>query len=89
MIKPFVGIVLFAAFIPSISVAGNPARCYSISDQDQKNQCLAVTQNQKAFCYSIKNSDLKNSCLAQVGGEKNRCYSINDRDQKERCLAEY
>lgn len=86
--KLFAGILLFAALIPSISLAGNPAHCYSIKDQNQKNHCLAVTQKQMALCYSITNSDMKNACLAQVGGEKSRCYSINDRDQKERCLAE-
>jgi hypothetical protein len=74
----FFHIVFVAAFIPSVSMAGNPAHCYSIKDQDQKG-----------LCYSILNSDMKNSCLAQVGGDRSRCYSINDRDQKERCLAEH
>lgn len=89
MTNSFFRIAFVAAFIPSVSMAGNPAHCYSIKDQDQKNQCLAVTQNQKGLCYSIRNSDMKNSCLAQVGGGRSRCYSINDRDQKERCLAEH
>ncbi|SDT86655.1 hypothetical protein SAMN05216296_0030 [Pseudomonas pohangensis] len=87
--KKFFCALLITALLPSVSQAGNPALCYSIKNQDQKNQCLAVTQNQKALCYSIKDSDMKNACLAQVGGEQSRCYSIKDREQKERCLAEY
>lgn len=40
------------------------ANCYSISDQDKRNFCLAKTKQQSSYCYSIRNNDNKNECLA-------------------------
>ena len=63
------------------------ANCYSISDQDKRNFCLAKTKQQSSYCYSIRESDSRNMCLAQVKSTRSYCYSIRNSDNKNECLA--
>lgn len=79
---------LFALLLSNVCIAQS-SNCYAIRDNDLKNECLAVIQNNPSKCYAIKNSDLKNSCLAKVNNRKSTCYSIKDKDQKSRCLSDF
>ena len=63
--------------------------CYSISNSDAKNLCLATAKNDASYCYSISNQDQKNMCLAVVKRDKSYCYSISSQDQKNMCLANF
>lgn len=65
--------LLFIAALASPSGWADANKCYSIKDVDMKNDCLAVTKNDKNKCYSIKDKDMKNSCLARIGGQKSKC----------------
>ena len=63
------------------------ADCYSISDQDKRNFCLAKSKQQSSYCYSVRESDSRNMCLAQVKNTRSYCYSIRNSDNKNECLA--
>ena len=63
--------------------------CYSISNSDAKNFCLATANNSASYCYSISGQDQKNMCLAVVNRSKSYCYSISNTDQKNMCLASF
>lgn len=76
-------LILSLSVIPVIAQAD----CYSIKDNDMKNNCLAMQKNETSYCYSIKDADMKNYCLAKLKHERSYCYSIKDRNTKEECLA--
>ena len=80
-IKP---IIVICSLLASTTAIAN---CYSISNADNKNVCLAKNKRQSSYCYSVNNSDLKNNCLAQVKHERSYCYSIKNNDLKNECLA--
>lgn len=80
--KLIVGLALLVA--PIVAAAN----CYSIRDQDLRNQCLATTKGSSSYCYSIRDPDMKNLCMARVRGSRSYCYSIRDDDTKNLCLAE-
>lgn len=50
--------------ITGLAFAG-ASSCYSISNRDSKNFCLAVVGKQKSYCYNISSRDDKNACLAR------------------------
>lgn len=75
--------VLFIGFIPTLVMAN----CYSIRDNDLKNNCLAMDKNNSSYCYSIKDNDMKNYCLAKIQQSRSYCYSIKNSDIKNECLS--
>ncbi len=75
--------------ITSLNTLADASSCYSISNQDSKNICLAQAKHEKSYCYSVSDSDRKNYCLAVVGNEKSYCYSISSKDAKNDCLARF
>lgn len=75
--------------IISMNTLADTSSCYSISNQDSKNICLAQAKHEKSYCYSVNDKDRKNYCLAVVGNEKSYCYSISSRDAKNDCLARF
>lgn len=81
--------LLTLLLISSISAYADASNCYSISNQDSKNICLAQTKHEKSYCYSVSDRDRKNYCLAVVGNEKSYCYSISSSDAKNECLARF
>ena len=86
--EDFLKYLLFITLVLSqLAFAGDASNCYSISNSDSKNYCLAAAKNEKSYCYSISDSDRKNMCLAQVGRERSYCYSISSSDAKNQCLA--
>ena len=78
-----------ALMLPPSGRAADSGRCYSSRDADLKNQCLAITRQDKSRCYAIRDSDMKNACLAELGNDRSRCYSIRDRDRRQGCLARF
>ena len=75
--------------LANINVFADASSCYSISNQDAKNMCLAEAKHEKSYCYSVSDRDRKNYCLAVVGNEKSYCYSIASSDGKNECLARF
>ncbi len=78
-----------ALTIFSAGAYAGASSCYSISNQDSKNLCLAQAKHEKSYCYSVNDRDRKNYCLAIVGNEKSYCYSISSSDAKNECLARF
>jgi hypothetical protein len=74
--------------ITGLAFAG-ASSCYSISNRDSKNFCLAQAKQEKSYCYSIGDRDQKNFCLAVVSKQKSYCYNISSRDDKNACLARF
>ncbi len=75
--------------ITSFGAFADASSCYSISNQDSKNLCLAQAKQDKSYCYSVSDRDRKNYCLAVVGNDKSYCYSISSSDGKNECLARF
>jgi len=69
---------------PSYAAGEN---CYSISNSDAKNFCLATARNDDGYCINIDSADKRNMCLAMVRRNKGYCYNIDGADQRNMCLA--
>jgi len=67
--KIFITLTIFSSAPFSLpAIAKDTSDCYSISDSDSKNACLAIAKKDTSYCYSINKSDTKNACL---GAAKN------------------
>lgn len=75
-------LILTLAVFPALANAD----CYSIRDNDMKNNCLAMEKHETSYCYSIRDNDKKNYCLAKLKHERSYCYSIKDNNTKNECL---
>jgi|GEM_PF-600504 len=62
-------------------------RCHNIEERDQRNLCLAITENRSARCRSISSLDTRQFCLAYIDKNATRCYSIRNKDSRNMCLA--
>jgi hypothetical protein len=80
-------LLLILPLLMTQSANANESSCYSISNVDQKNVCLALVKKQSSYCYSVQNTDTKNICLAQTKMQRRYCYSISSPDVKKQCLA--
>ena len=80
-------LLLILPLLVTQPVQANASSCYSISNVDQKNVCLALAKRQSSYCYSVQNTDTKNICLAQTKMQRSYCYSISSADVKKQCLA--
>jgi len=79
-------LLLLTLFTSSVFASSS---CYSISNKDQKNYCLAKAKGQSSYCYSVSDRDKKNMCLAEVKGQKSYCYSISNSNTKNMCLSNF
>lgn len=81
--------IFLSSFI-SIPAFADASYCYSITNQDQKNYCLAQAKRDSSYCYSIYNDQAKkNMCLAVVKNDSSYCYSIyNNQNMKNSCLGQ-
>lgn len=46
--------------------ASDSATCYTISDADARNFCLAKARRESSMCYAIQRTDVRAACLAEV-----------------------
>ena len=79
-------LVSLLALILSSQSFANEATCYSITDQDRKQHCLALAKDQVSYCLAIKDNDLKSHCQAQVTEDKSYCNGIKDAAFKSKCF---
>lgn len=63
------------------------ANCWQIGNNDRRNFCLAISQNNDNYCWQISSNNQKNYCLALVKRDKNYCWQIDDFDTRQECLA--
>jgi len=61
-------ITAMLVLLSSLSVAAaDTGACYSISDADVRNFCIAKAKNDRSVCYTIQRADMRAQCLAEVG----------------------
>ena len=83
----FVGAVALILNVAPAFAGGNTNACYSITDHDRRNACLAEAKKDKGTCYSIMDHDKRAMCQAKTSGDKSACYSIQDHNQRNACMA--
>lgn len=81
--------LFFVAAIFSLNAFAAGNSCYQISNQDNKNYCLATARNDANYCYQISENDKKNMCLAIAKRDKNYCYQVRNSDTKNQCLGQF
>lgn len=63
-------LLLMLVYVVAPAHASNAGSCYSISDGDARNYCLAKARKEPGMCYSIHKADMRSMCLAEVSREK-------------------
>lgn len=59
--------LMIVMMVSAQAVSGDSSYCYSISDADTRNYCLAKANNDRSICYTIQRSDLRAQCMAEIG----------------------
>ena len=77
--------ILLALCLSSQAFA-NEATCYTITDQDRKQHCLALAKVQVSYCLPIKDIDRRSYCQVQVTEDKSYCNGIKDAAFKSKCF---
>ena len=65
MKKTILIMLCFGSFWALNTLAASSS-CYSITNNDQRNFCLAQSKNSASYCYAISNSNNRNMCLSYL-----------------------
>jgi hypothetical protein len=51
---------------PAVRSSPDAGTCYTISNPDARNYCLAKARHEPSQCYAIQRNDLRSLCLSET-----------------------
>lgn len=59
-------LALSMIYIVAPARADDAGACYTITNMDARNYCIAKARHQPGMCYAIQRGDLRAECLAET-----------------------